>query len=322
MATSNTAFEGAGTTLGDPLAGLVLQTAQTAPPQWNYDEAFCRNRGLITPQEQQRLRNSRLAIIGMGGVGGLHLEALLRLGIGRFTIADPDVFEVPNINRQYGARISTLGRPKVDVMAEIARDLNPEVHLRLLHKPVGPDNADEFLYGADVFIDGVDFYAVPTRRLLFRLAAEKEIYAITAAPAGFGTAWIVFEPGGMTFDQYFDLSDDMDYADQVAALAIGLAPRALQSSYMRLKDLDLKSRTAPCAGLACHLACGVAAAEVVKILLGRGPVWPAPYYQQFDPFCGRFTRKRLPWGNRHPWQRLKRFLLARCFRRAGIASNG
>src|SRR5688572_3034414 len=83
-----------------------------AASKWTYEDAFKRNRGLITEEEQQKLRNSRVAIAGMGGVGGVHLITLARLGIGKFTIADPDVFDVPNFNRQYGATISNLGRNK------------------------------------------------------------------------------------------------------------------------------------------------------------------------------------------------------------------
>jgi molybdopterin/thiamine biosynthesis adenylyltransferase len=282
---------------------------------WSYDEAFARNRGLISRDEQQKLRARRVAIIGMGGVGGVHLEVLLRLGVGRFTIADPDTFDVANTNRQYGAKCSTMGRPKAEVMAQAAADINPEVELRVVKDMIGPENADEFLKDAELFIDGIDFYAISVRRMLFRKAAEKGVYAITAAPAGFGTAWLVFDPAGMSFDRYFDFSDAMDLADQVAAMAVGLAPKALQSEYMRLEDLNLQARTAPCAGLACHLACGVMAAEAVKILLRRGRIWAAPWYHQFDPYRGRYVRKRLWWGNRHPWQRLKRKLLARYFRK-------
>ena len=289
-----------------------------ARANWSYEEAFARNLGLVSAEEQQKLRASRVAIVGMGGVGGVHLETLARLGIGRFTIADPDTFDVANTNRQYGARVSTLGRSKVEVMAKIARDINPEIELRVFRELIGPENAEEFLRDADLFIDGVDFYAIDARQLLFRTAAKRGIFGITAAPAGFGTAWIVFDPAGMSFDRYFDFSDAMDQVDQVVALAVGVAPKALQSQYMRLEDLDLRARTAPCSGLACHLACGVTAAEAVKILLRRGRIWPAPYYQHFDPYRGRYVRRYLWLGNRHPWQRVKRRMLARYFRRSGF----
>src|SRR5688572_27053803 len=93
---------------------------------WSYEEAFCRNLGLISREEQQKLRNSRVAIAGMGGVGGVHLLTLARLGIEKFTIADPDEFELANFNRQAGANIETLGQSKAGIMAAQARLINPE----------------------------------------------------------------------------------------------------------------------------------------------------------------------------------------------------
>lgn len=286
----------------------------TAMADWSYQEAFARNLGLISAEEQDRLQASRVAIIGMGGVGGVHLETLARLGIGRFTIADPDTFDVANTNRQYGAKVSTLGRSKTEVMAAAVRDINPEVELRVFPEMIGPENAAEFLRDADLFVDGIDFYSIDVRRLLFRQAASQGIYGITAAPAGFGTAWLIFDPRGLSFDEFFDMADEMDQIDKVVAMAVGVAPKALQSSYMNLRDLNLRAKTAPCCGAACHLACGVVGVEAIKILLHRGRIRPAPYYHQFDPFIGRFVTRRLYWGNRHPWQRLKRWILAKRFR--------
>ena len=281
---------------------------------WSYDEAFARNTGLITPAEQQRLRRSRIAIVGMGGVGGVHAVTLARLGVGGFTIADPDVFEVANTNRQYGARQSTVGQSKADVMAEVLRDINPEADVRVFRDPISADNAEEFLKDADLFVDGIDFFEIDVRRLLFRLAAQRGRYAITAGPIGFGTAWLVFAPGGMSFDRYFDFSDHMPREDKIAAFAIGLFPRAVQREYMSMKSVNLATRTGPSSSLACQLASGVIAAEAIKIILGRGSIWVAPYYQQFDPYLGRFVRGWLLSGNRHPVQRLKRWALARRLR--------
>src|SRR5215831_18108908 len=127
---------------------------------WSYSEAFSRNLGLITAEEQQKLRSSCAAIAGLGGVGGIHLVTLARSGIGKFSIADPDIFEVRNTNRQYGSTYSTQGRSKADVMCEIVRDINPEVELRVFHEPIGPTNAEAFLDGADVLIDGIDAFEI------------------------------------------------------------------------------------------------------------------------------------------------------------------
>jgi molybdopterin/thiamine biosynthesis adenylyltransferase len=282
---------------------------------WSYGEAFSRNLGLINAAEQDRLRASRVAVAGLGGVGGIDLVALARLGIGNFTIADPDVFDVSNTNRQYGAMRSTQGRSKADVMRAIIHDINPEATIRVLREPIGPANADVFLDGANVLVDGIDAFEIGLRRLLFRKARERGIHALGAGPVGFSTVWVIFGPRGMSFDRYFDLSDAMDHVEQFVAYVLGMAPASIQRRYMDLAFLDVARHRGPSVGLACHLASGVVAAEVAKILLGRGRVHLAPVYHQFDAYVGRYVRRRLVGGNRHPYQRFKRRWLVNYIRR-------
>src|SRR4051812_4826332 len=116
--------------------------------------AFDRNIGWLTEWEQLALKAKRVAIAGMGGVGGFHLLTLARLGIGEFNIADFDSFEIANFNRQVGATIDTIGRPKVDVLAEMALAINPEIKLSRFEKGVKEQDIDAFLARADLFIDG------------------------------------------------------------------------------------------------------------------------------------------------------------------------
>ncbi|SFK38379.1 ThiF family protein [Nitrosomonas aestuarii] len=279
---------------------------ESSAASWSYDKAFSRNLGLISPQEQEKLRTSRAAILGLGGVGGVNLVTLARLGISKFTIADPDNFEIGNINRQYGAMCSTAGHSKAQVMQNIILDINPEAEIKVITDPVGPDNADDFLEGADVLVDGIDAFEIDIRRLLYRKAYEKGIYALGAGPVGFSTVWVIFGPEHMPFDRYFDLSDHLNSTEKFAAYIVGMAPAGLHRSYIDLSYINIKQRTGPSAGLACHLASGVIAAEVLKILLRRGRIYGAPYYHQFDAYRGRLVRRRLIWGNRSPLQYIKR----------------
>lgn len=301
---------------------VPIVSPAVATRTWSYEEAFVRNRGLISPQEQDRLRNSRVAIVGMGGVGGIHLVTLARLGIGRFTIADPDRFETANFNRQYGATVPNLGRPKAQVMADEARSINPEMQLRVFSETITPQNVSDFLAGVDVLIDGIDFFSIDARRLVFREARDRGIWAVTAGPIGFSTAWLAFSPGGMSFDRYFDLHDGMSRLDSLVAFAVGLAPRATHSGYLDLAQVSFQAATGPSAALACQLAGGVAAAEVLKILLARGPLRPAPWYFQFDAYRQVLRKGYLRWGNRHPWRRAKRWWLCRKLRSLGGSGSG
>jgi tRNA A37 threonylcarbamoyladenosine dehydratase len=94
---------------------------------------------------------------GLGGVGGVHLLTLARLGVGQFNIADFDVFDIVNFNRQVGATINTLHRSKIDVLAEMARQINPDLELKLYPAGIQHDSLDDFLHGVDLYVDGLDF---------------------------------------------------------------------------------------------------------------------------------------------------------------------
>jgi molybdopterin/thiamine biosynthesis adenylyltransferase len=301
--------------VAQPLRGEDLPPPILPQPvaTWSYLEAFKRNRGLISESEQQRLRNCRVAIAGMGGVGGIHLATLTRLGIGKFTIADPDSFEVANFNRQYGATQQNLGRNKADAMAEIALAINPDLDLRMMPVPIHDGNMDEFLEGADLLVDSLDAFSVALRRRVFRQAAERGIYGIGAGPVGFSTVWITFAPNGMSFDDYFCLTDDQDGTNQFLHYIVGMAPKATHRSYIDTSYVNISERYGPSVSAACHLASGVLGTEAVKILLGRGRVRSAPYYHQFDPFVGKFVRGRLRNGNRSVFQRMKISYLRRLF---------
>ncbi len=308
--------------LSEPALATAVAPTRVETSPWSYEEAFARNLGLISRDEQEILRNARVAIAGMGGVGGVHLLTLARLGIGRFTIADPDTFEVANFNRQAGANTATLGRGKAEVMAEQARLINPDADIEVIHDVVDTHNVDEFFRGADIFIDGVDFFSIAARRLLFRAAFERGLWAITAGPIGFSAGWLSFDPRGMTFDQYFDLRDGQPQLDQLIAFAVGLTPRATHLGYLDLSQVSLEKRQGPSASIACQLASGMAGAETIKVLLGRGHVRAAPNYAQFDAYRGKLRQGRLAFGNRHPMQRLKRKVLHQKARALGGTLGG
>jgi molybdopterin/thiamine biosynthesis adenylyltransferase len=278
---------------------------------WDYRAAFSRNLGLVTPAEQENLRGRCVAIAGLGGVGGVHLVTLARLGIGAFHLADFDRFDVPNMNRQYGATVQTIGKEKLEVMAEAARQINPEVKLTLFHDGLTPANCDEFVKGAHVVLDGIDFFAVAARRLLFRTARAHGLFALTSGPLGFGATLHIFSPTGMSFDRYFDFHDHMNELDQLIAFVVGLAPQGLHLRYLDLTYVDLAKQIGPSSGIACQLSSSLISVETLNLLLNRTSPRVAPCYFQFDPYLHRYVRGSLWLGNRHPRQRFKRWVLRR-----------
>ena len=271
---------------------------------FSYSKAFARNIGWLAAHEQEILRHKRVAIAGMGGVGGVHLLTLARLGIGAFSIADFDTFDIQNFNRQAGAMMTTLGLAKIDVMAAQALDINPEIKLRQYPTGVSQENIDTFLDGVDLYVDGLDFFAFDIRQAVFSACARRGIPAITAAPIGMGAAVLNFLPGGMSFDDYFGWGD-LPETEKALRFVVGLAPAGLNRGYLVDRSaVSLAERRTPSTIMACQICAGVAATEALKILLKRGPLRSAPFGLQFDAYVGRVARTWRPGGNRHPLQRL------------------
>lgn len=276
-----------------------------------YAEAFSRNLGWLADHEQAALRQKTVAIAGMGGVGGVHLLTLARLGIGGFHIADFDRFALANFNRQAGALVSTLGQPKVDVLAGMARDVNPELRLATFPDGVSDLNLDAFLQGVHLYVDGLDFFAFQARRQIFAACAQRGIPAITVAPVGMGAALLVFLPGRMSFEEYFRW-EDHDEDEMALRFLVGLTPAGLHRHDMAdISRVDLAARKTPSTIMGCQLAAGVAGTEALKVLLDRGPILAAPWAMQFDAYNNRLARTWRPGGNRNPVQRLMMWVARR-----------
>ena len=286
------------------------------PPRsaFHYDEAFSRNVGWVTRDEQAALRSKRIAIAGLGGVGGAHLLTLARLGIGRFTLSDFDTFDIANFNRQVGAAVSTVGQPKADVLLAMARDVNPELDVRVYREGISEANVDAFLDGADLYVDGLDFFAFGARRAVFTACERRKIPAITVAPLGMGAALLNFLPGKMTFEQYFRW-EGCDEAEMAVRFLVGLSPAFLHAPYLvDPSAVDLARRRGPSTGMACQVCAGIAGVEALKLLLSRGRVLAAPWGVHFDAYRNRLKRTWRPGGNANPLQRLLIGLARRRYR--------
>lgn len=271
---------------------------------FSYSQAFSRNIGWVTPKEQEILRHKRIAIAGMGGVGGIHLLSLARLGIGAFHIADFDVFDIANFNRQVGATVSSVGKPKVAVLAGMAKDINPELDIQIYPDGVNQNNLSDFFTGVDLYVDGLDFFAFSARQATFAACTKFGIPAITAAPLGMGAALLNFLPGKMTFEEYFKWGD-LPEEEKALRFLLGLAPAGLHAPYLvDPATINLAERRGPSTIMGCQLCAGVAATEALKILLNRGKVLAAPHGLHFDAYCNKLVHTWRPGGNSNPIQRL------------------
>ena len=274
------------------------------PSTFDYHAAFSRNIGWVTEAEQGKLRKARVAIAGLGGVGGAHLLTLSRLGISHFHIADFDDFDVHNLNRQAGAFMSSMGQPKLDTVAQMARDINPEIDLSLFHQGITPENVDEFLLDVDVYVDGLDFFALPARRMVFAKCRDKGIPALTAAPLGMGVAFLYFDPNGMSFEDYFKV-EGHKVQEQYARFIAGLSPAMVQRDYLVAPEaVNFQEKRGPSTVMACDLCAGLMGTSVLKVLLGRGSIKAAPWGMHFDAYHQKLKFTWRPFGNANPLQQL------------------
>jgi hypothetical protein len=253
----------------------------------------------------------------MGGMGGAHLLALARLGIGGFTLADFDRFEIVNFNRQVGANVHSLGHPKVEIMANQARTINPETEIKVMNEAIRGPNIPHFLEGADILLDGLDFFHFEDRRALFNAALKRGIPIVSSGPIGFSAILQLWTHKGMSFDEYFAINEDMTREQKLLAFAVGIAPGGTHLPYTDMNRVDLKGGAGPSLGLAVQMAAGLAAAQVAKVLLKRGPIRSVPYYLQFDAYTLKCKQGVLHGGNRHPIQRIKMWYVNRL-----LAKNG
>lgn len=144
---------------------------------FTYEEMVTRNAGFVTADEQQRLRNARVFVCGVGGMGGAALQSLVRAGVGSFTIADMDTFEVSNLNRQVFANLDTVGTGKVEATLAALKRINDDVSAAS-YGTEWLDHLDEILPAHPVVINGMDDLAAGIT--LYRKAREHGATVIDA----------------------------------------------------------------------------------------------------------------------------------------------
>ncbi len=147
------------------------------------DERFVRTEMLFGTDAMQRLQNARVAVFGVGGVGGYVVEALARSGIGTLDLVDKDTVSLSNINRQIVALTSTVGKPKVEAAAERVTDINPAVRVHAYPLFYTPDTADRFDFTQyDYVVDAVD--TVSAKIALVLQAQQAGVPIISSMGAG------------------------------------------------------------------------------------------------------------------------------------------
>lgn len=285
-----------------------------------YKERTDRNIGWITQREQTELRESVIGIAGCGGMGGLIASIFVRLGVGEIRIADSEAFDASNINRQFAAGRSTIGRSKAVETARMIRDISDDTTVAVYPKGIQEDTVEPFLDGCDIVLDEIEFWAMGSRILLHQEARKRNIGILNCNTVGFGTRLFFFDPEGYTMEQTLGYSYEEARAlqtriqsGQATAMEVRLAMNSvIEGLVPEIPEYSLESepwknramaeqrlteeRRAMIIATNPPMASGFAANHALFYLLrnsGVKRVWkrpePAPSYLYFD--AGTHTAK-------------------------------
>ena len=143
---------------------------------------FSRAEGLLGEAAMERMRQVRVIVFGVGGVGSWCAESLVRTGVHRLTIVDGDTVCASNVNRQMMATTRTIGKVKVDALKERLLEINPDAQIESVHKMYTSENADEFCLGDyDYIIDAID--SINDKMLLMLRACETDAVFLSSMGA-------------------------------------------------------------------------------------------------------------------------------------------
>lgn len=256
-----------------------------------YRAIFTRNIGLFTESEQDMLRKSSIAIAGVGGIGGLAAERLIRLGVGKLKITDPGDMEASNLNRQFGSSMLNLGQNKAEVAFEQIKDINPQA--QILYSTTGIQNekdANLFVNDCDFLIDVMDFGLFKQSILLQRAARRKGIHYLFSTAIGFGAIAVVFHPKGITLEEYNGLPVDVD-VDNPTKLKVSIEKivpviPAYAPDISVIQEIIDGKRYVPTSSIGAGLAAILSASEAINVILGKD-VPKAPKYT----FCDLVDRQ-------------------------------
>jgi tRNA threonylcarbamoyladenosine dehydratase len=258
------------------------------------DERLQRTVGVLSEESLAKLAATHVVVAGVGGTGGQCAVDLARLGVGFLTLADFDVYERHNINRQIGAFESTLGRPKVEVVAGLCSDVNPRLRVRRVNEGVTETTVDRLVHPpefpkAQFVVEVVDVQGVAAKAALHAMCRNQDVVLLTAPMIGFGAALHVFHPDAPPFEQAL-LGPD-------GRLDLGrIAPRVGSYFVPEVLAACLGGQGhVPTCGIGATLASALVVSEIVRgVVFGRGEMVAFPECVYLDLLDGVFLRGRLP----------------------------
>lgn len=170
------------------------------------EKRYERNYSTISEEDMITLKNSKVLVIGCGGLGGYIIEMLTRIGLGHLTVVDGDVFDETNLNRQLYSTMANLGMSKSDAVKERVHQINPDTHLTAISIKLTHHNIGSIVKGHDVVIDAVD--NITTRLLMETACREHGMPLIHGAIAGWYFQLSVIMPGDNLLSKIYGSSTE------------------------------------------------------------------------------------------------------------------
>lgn len=242
---------------------------------------FERNLGFMTVEEQERLNNSVVAVAGAGGDGGLLALEFARLGVGEIRLADPDPFEVENINRQACCTVDTVDVNKAEAVGAYINKINPNIKTVIFTEGITEDNVEEFVQDSDLMVDETEFTLHAIGTMLARQARKNGIGNLQALNIGFGTQISSYHPEGRTFEEVLGLDprapiDEIREQDVPITNWLARVPRyADLAVFEKVASGEI---SAPSVAPGVALAAGAGSTQGFLHLVGQDNNRPKPVY--------------------------------------------
>lgn len=240
---------------------------------------FERNLGFISTEEQEIMHNSSVAIAGAGGDGGMLAVQLARMGVGNMRLADPDPFEIENINRQATCTDKTIGVNKAEAVADYISSINPEANIEVYDQGITEENASEFVSGQDLLIDETEYTMQHLAVMLAREARANDIPNMTALNIAFASLVTTYSSSGPSLEKRLGFDEETPIADikeTEAQLDRWLPYLPSYADMEVLKKVATGEKSAPSIAPGVALAAGMGATQAFLNIVGRSNNRPKP----------------------------------------------
>lgn len=266
-----------------------------------YSKMIQRNIGLLTREQQKSLRNSRVAVFGMGGLGGVAAELLVRTGIEKININDIDRFEPSNLNRQAFCFRSTLKKRKIDAAEKFLKDINPHLNLKKFQK-TNASIIEKMLTNTNVAVLAIDQPAPCIH--ISRVCRRKGIPVVESVAMPYLNVR-VYTKDSISFEDFFDYPTKDKSDDELYDLDDETMEKVMINTVHRFTKhvSGVKEHYTPEAqklfysgyfstfGPIVWMQASFMALETLKIILKTGNLSVVPDYSLFDPFTHTIPEK-------------------------------